>query len=518
LSNALLPSLANQALDRLRKLADGNGIAPEKIALISAEENTYTLEGTLGLIPKNDIQRTRYPGGTRGGKGRKVLPDAASLQLEIQNIQGELEKGGKWVEDSIKELKATPGEGWGLDAAQITLPESAVVLAASETCPSCHGVRLLTCTQCHGQGYNTCAHCGGGRLEACPTCNGSGHNPSQPDQPCPACGGTRTAPCRFCHGVGQLPCPTCHGRKGVPCTGCKGTGQITEEVSFVPGAETYFKLLGEGLPSGLRRGLDRLGIANLSKGHADIETLPPKKDDEPRGNVRDEGKNKNYTAALSYQAKMPYADLKMNFNGRKAIVSVFGKRGTLLGVPAFLDDALEDSRAKLKQAVRGEVVFDAVLDARAIREALEIQLSGKGEAKELRRKYPVGLSQDVAREILTNIRLSLNRFTLRMRSLVAVVCGVLSALLFGAIFLTPVHEQLFGNMPPVIGTLFDIFLPVIVMTASWFGLTSAIRFALQRRFHNIPVSLNQKTGKTGYAMVASIAVFYAVIYAAAHLL
>jgi len=517
LSDAPAVSLADQALSRLRKLADGNGIVPEKITLTKVEEDIYTIEGTLGLVPKNDVQKTRYPGGARGGKNRKILPDMAALQTEIQHIHEEMQKGDKWIQDCIKELKTAPGEGWGLEGAHVTIADTSVILAASETCQACHGVRLLTCAQCNGQGSNICTHCGGAKIETCPMCNGSGHNPSQPDQLCAGCGGSRTAPCRFCHGSGQLVCPTCHGRKGVPCSVCKGTGQITEEVALTCGAETHFKISGQNLPSGLRRGLDRLGIANLVKGYADIETLPPQTEEEPRENVHDHARNKNFVVALSYRAKLPYADLRISFNGYKATINAFGKRCALLGVPSFLDDALEHWRVKLKQATRGEVVLDAALEGRAIHEALELELIGKGQIKELRKKYPVGMSQDVAKEILLNIRLALNRFTLRVRSLVAVICGVLATIIFSGIVLTPLHADLIGRSSKITTTLFDILLPVAVITASWFALSAAVRFTLQRRFRNLTISLNQKTGKTGYVMVIAITVLYFIIYVMAHL-
>jgi hypothetical protein len=510
-----LPSLADQAISRLQKIAAGNGLAPDQVTLTSVEENLYIINGVLSLTPKNDIQKGRYPGKARGGKDHKILPDMSALQMELKRYQEEFQKGGKWINDSVNELKNAPGQGWGLEGAYVTAPDTPVVLATTMSCQACQGRRLLTCPQCNGQGHNTCPHCQGSRQEPCSACNGTGHNPAIPEQVCSICNGSRIAGCRFCRASGQLACPTCHGRRGIDCTSCKGTGQITEEIAFTCGAETHFRIVGEGLPSGLRRGLDRLGIVNLTKGHADIETITPKSDEAPPDAFREATKGISYTPALYYRAQLPYADLRVRLGPSKSIISAFGKKCVLLGVPAFLDDVIEPWRDKLKQATLGKTVLEAALEVRVIRDALALDLNGKGQVFELRRKYPLGLSPDVTKEIMTNIRLAINRYTLRIRTLVAVTCSLLSTLIFTIVLASPLRAKVIQSLSSTSTLMFDIIFPMIITALSWVTLNASTRFVLKRRFRNQPVSLHQKLGKTGHTMLAVIVIIYLIIYATA---
>jgi len=504
--------LTDQTLARLRKLANGNGLNPEKIQLLGAEEKIYTLSGTLTLTPKFDAQTGRYPGPAKAGKGRKVLSDAGSLKQEVDHRKEQFLEGRGWIDACLKELKTAANEGWGLDGAHITLPEQSIILAASSSCPSCHGQQLVTCQQCRGQRTIPCQHCQGRRQELCYGCNGTGQNPQQPDQRCTICQGSRYITCRHCRGSGQIACPSCHGKGGTPCPPCQGTGLVSEDVAITCGAETHFKLKGEGLPSGLRRGLDRLGIINLGKGHADIITVQIAKSDDapaPSAPPAEQGnKEKIATHDIGFEATLPYADLRMNFDGHKALVSAFGKKGALLGVPNFLDDALKPARDTLALAATGAGPFEDALNARAINEALQLELNAKGTPQELRRLYSVGLSQDAMREILGNLRLALKRQTLKTRSVVAVLCCIISSLLFAGIFTTSFHSGLTTNWPPLAQFILDFIILLVPLGLSWFAMNLATRLTLQRKFKNHAIAMRQTTGKTFYTAFATIILLY----------
>lgn len=510
--------LAEQALQRLRKLAEGNGLAPDALQLFSAEEKTYTLEGTILLLPLFETLSTRYAGAPRGSN-RTVLSGGAALRAEVERRKQAFETHPVWIAEAIAQLKEQPAGGWGLDDVRISLPSRSVVLAASEVCPSCQGSKMLTCQQCQGQGTVVCPQCQGNRQELCHICVGSGVNPAQPDQPCIHCNGFRYAPCRFCHGRGQLTCPTCHGQRGTSCSSCNGAGLFTEEVSIACGARTQFRLKSEGLPSGLRRGLDRLGIANLAKGHADIETaVPPPDENEampstsPPGAPPEPKKEKPPKPEVQYIARLPYVDMRVNFAGKKAIVGIFGKKNVLLGVPAFLDRALEPALEKLQRAAKGEAGLEDALDMRAMRDALKLQLAGDGNVNALRRIYPLGLSPQFAGDILANMRRALNRQTLNARSFVAALGAMAGGGVFGGIFLTSLHSQVTHGWNPLTGMAFDAGLLLAVLAACWFALSAATRLVLQKRFPDFTIPLTQKTGKTGYAMLAAIfAVFVAIL-------
>ncbi len=179
----------------------------------------------------------------------------------------------------------------------------------------------------------------------------------------------------------------------------------------------------------MRRGLDRLGIANLTKGHADVTFVESKaapEDHEATGDdheyipgglvgvappitpsgsappampAEDEentgfgsplsGDTKPSEPVLHYMARMPFADLRVDFNGKKIEIGVFGLRNVFIDVPPFLDEPLAPWIEKLEQATKGHGAVYAALEARALREALELHLQGNGNAKEFRRRqYP----------------------------------------------------------------------------------------------------------------------------------
>ena len=389
-----IPPLADQALSRLRKLAEGNGLSPDKIELVEAQEKTYVIEGITHLTPFCEIHTAAYAGPVHG-KERTILPNIGALRMEAQRRQHDFYEKRAWLPAALEELKTATGEGWGLDGAKIGLPQQSVILAANDTCPGCQGRKMFTCVQCHGQGTVVCTYCAGKGLEICYNCAGRGVNPAHPDQPCVICHGKRYIPCRFCKSSGHLICPTCLGKKGTICPQCMGAGVSTQEIALACGATINFSLKGDAWPSGLRRGLDRLGIVNLIKGHADVVRVP----DEPPQKGDDEetaAQKKSAAATVRYHATLPYADLRMRFGGgRVMIVSVFGKRGLTMGVPPFLDDALKPARDKLRKAVLGKLALDKVLgDARAMRDAFALVAAGK----RARRKFPQALSVGLVAE------------------------------------------------------------------------------------------------------------------------
>lgn len=502
--------LAAKTLQRLQKLADGNGLKPDAIHLYSSEENTYTIEGTMTLLPLFETHSLRHGGGPSSQCSRTV-GSSGELKNEIDRLKRDFESKPKWITEAMDQLKGQLAGGWGLDDVMIKLPDQSIVIGASETCSSCHGSRQMTCGQCHGEGHITCPHCQGQRQEICHVCLGSGQNPALPNQTCINCNGMRYTHCRYCNGGGNLNCPTCHGSRGTTCSACGGAGIFTEEVSITCGARTQFKITSQGLPSGLRRGLDRLGTANLAKGHADIESLPPTVEEEeeqvvtpPIAGARqpEAKKTKAPKPEVLYRAQLPYADLRMNFLGKKVIVGVFGKKSVLLGVPPFLDMGLEPVREKLKLVAKGSADIDEILKIRVMRDALMLQISGNNQVVALRKIYPHGLTQNVAAEILRNMRLALNKLTLRSRSLAAVLCALAGSGVFAGTLFTPLFADATQNLKAQAGLGASAAFLFIVMAACWFTLSAATRVALQRRFPKIAIPIAQHTGKTGYGMLA----------------
>ncbi len=500
-------TLAARALDRLRKLAAGNGLEPAAIVVLETQESVFTLKGKMEVSAMCETESLSYPGGVRG-KNRRSVDSLAALQGAVAKHRQEFRENLEWVADVTEEIQSHESQGWGLESAKVTLPEKSATYAATETCPSCGGQKLLTCGQCFGKGTVICPQCQGQGREHCYYCGGRGENPQQPGQPCQTCNGTRFAPCRFCQAHGALPCPTCQGKRGTPCTTCHAMGSLTQEVTVTCGAETHFTMIVEGLPSGLRRGLDRIGIANLGKGHADITASQPEKEegDEPPN-------EKTQILVLVYNVALPYAEMRMDFGSKKAIISAVGKRCAISGVPNFLDASLKPWRNKLRLAAVGQAPLEDAIEARALNDFLSLTVAGKDREKDARRLYPFGLSSEAMAAILNDMRLALKKTTLKTRTVMAVLCFGLSSAFFGLLFETGLEGRITFGWNRYTGMGFDLAALACALGASWMILNFSTRFALQRRFPRLPHALQQKIGKTGYSMLGAItAAFVAFLF------
>jgi hypothetical protein len=510
--------LSDRALSQLRKLADGNGLDPQKILLLKTDEKVYVLEGMINLKPDCDVKTARYPGKLRG-KNCQILPAIEAIQSAVDQKRQESTNPELWLSKAIAELKAQPGEGWGLNEARITLPEASVTFAASGPCLHCHGQALIACIACQSQGMIQCNQCQGRGEELCYHCFGRGDDPNQPGQPCPQCRGSRYATCRFCvvknYPRGYVPCPTCNGRRGLPCPECKGTGLFSEEAAVHMAVIARFRLkMGTGgVPSVFNRTLDRLGLVNLTKGHADIETYTP--DEEEEAEIRQKAPTDGSVPAVFYRAKVPYAEMRLNIDGKLGTASIFGKRGMLVNLPPFLDEAIAVQRTHLSQAAKGQGSLDSAMTARCLREALALQAAGKGNFVDLKRIYPVGLSVDAAKEIMGNMRKALNRTTLHLRAGGAALFTVLAAGGFYGLFFTPLYGRCAAGLRWIVEMGIGIALPLAAMLLAWLLLGLAVRMVLSRRFPGIRFALWQKTGKTGFAMMGLILAVYAAFLALA---
>ncbi len=529
-------TLTDQAIAKLQKLAAGNGLAPESIKLLGSEEKTYLVKGTTRLSPFTSPEAQRTIGPARAVKNAQIASSFTELKSRVEQATKEFQQDKKWLPDALELLKTQPGGGWGITDAKILLESHTKYFVGSEACPTCRGQRATACPSCQAQGAVVCNVCHGSRGEICPVCSGFGFVNGQQDQPCQNCApygllshnGMRAVPCRRCNASGQMICPTCNGRRGVPCESCKATGAVSETIKLVCGFEPHFVMVGEGLPSGLRRGVQRLGIDKLAPHHADIsiaapiveETLKdssvPKVLAYPDKTIDDQtaaqSEEKNIPAEQHYEAQIPYADMRMDFNGVKALVPAFGKRCLLLDVPAFLDTAIEPQREALRRTAQGHNEFDKALAVRVISDALNLTLSNKLDLKELRRRYPYGLSAKTATELIQEMRSALNRTTLAIRTLAAALCAVASIAMFAVYFLLPPHVLWRGLFSPRLWLIADIFPLILALGLSQFLLAQSTRFILHRRFSDMPIATLQKTGKTGYTMMGVIlATFIAAI-------
>ena len=128
--------LADKALAQLQKLADGNGLNPADIRLIKAEEKIYALEAVITLSPDSEVKTAHYPGRPQGKSGQ-IYPTVPAMHAAVDEKQRDfIANPGSWMKIAIEELKAQPGQGWGLNEASVILPNMSSKFAASAACPA----------------------------------------------------------------------------------------------------------------------------------------------------------------------------------------------------------------------------------------------------------------------------------------------------------------------------------------------------------------------------------------------
>jgi len=495
--------LTDKTLARLRSLAKGNGLTPDALELVETKEKIFSLKGTLTLTAQSDIASSQSLGRIKG-KGIRVHTSFADLQNEVQSLQKSFIEDASWLDKALEELERTKGHGWGQDAAHLSWSDKKIHLAATESCPTCRGTAQHPCAECKGLGTLHCYQCEGRGQELCIHCSGTGQDPLDQNHKCPICHGTRFSVCRFCQGNGKTPCLACQGRGFTPCAACKGTGFISQEVEINQGARLDFTLAStSGLPSGLLRMMSRIGNDKLCDAHADISMTytPP------------EEKKVSDHAQIALEAKIPYADIKIKFSGKGALVSVFGKMGKLSGVPPFLDAALSETRKELAQAARGQRSLAGTTEAmRLTREALDLVLSGKTHPNELRRLYPVGLSGETAKEIMTNIVLGLKKDTAHMRLYAGAACVAASTLLFLPFFYLPQLTLFLSGLSASLALGIMALLPLGALGGSWIALSHAAKWSLKRKYPQATIASVQHIGKTGYGTLGLIALIYALLW------
>ena len=502
-------SLTETALSRLRALTKGNGLSPNEIDLIETKEQTYTISGTLTLTPELSVKGRTTLGRVKS-KGSRILSSFEELASEVRAIEKSFKDEADWLDPAIEELDRTDGKGWGHSQALLMWSDQKTILRATENCPTCRGTAQRTCPECKGLGHIFCHYCEGRGQEICTLCVGSGKDPLNPQNKCSTCQGTRYSLCRFCQGTGKMHCTVCQNKGHLACADCKGSGFLSREVLVKKGARMDFVLgATSGLPSGFLRNLSRIGDDRLCKGHADFTLIPP--------SLEDRKAQSHYT--IKIEAKIPYADMKVRFGKKAVLVSCFGKQARLSGVPAFLDEALVSARSTLAGAARGTLPLEAAIKTRLMRDTLALALAGKIHPNELRKQYPVGLSGEVATEIMTNTRQLLKSTTSQTRMAVGLAAAAFSALFFTGLFYTGFFGTFTANLPSPVTLLLKALILTGALGLAWLFLVQSSRWRLQRKFPQTKIVLNQPVGKTGYIIFSLIlAIYLVILFISGHLL
>lgn len=484
--------LTQYALSRLRKLAEGNGIQPENIDVVSTEETIVALGGLLRLTPKAEVATQRLPGKAASlPKNAQTLNSFTELSNFVAEEQKKYAESDSWFEDIKPEIDALPGKGWGCDNARITHDKKEAVSAfARETCQECQGKGNLTCNMCLGRTYTPCPVCNElGFEQPCYNCFGRGREPQNNDLICHVCNGTLRAICRTCQGQRGIPCGQCKGSGILSCPPCGGSGQIVETSIISFGIDVSFNIGSSGeLPAAVRRAFDRYGIGFLTKGHAlNIDYTKPDEVQKPG------------MAVLQYTAQVPCADIVMKFGIDRKRIAVFGAKRMLLEVPPFLDYVLEDGVEALASAAKGKSGLEPALKFRALNDACRLILTGQGSAKNFYRLYPFGFDKNSPAKIMRLMRMAINRTTMLARVVAAAVMAMLAGGAGAALYFMPYSSSRLSMHGLNTRLLLEIIVPILCAILGYFMIGKAAQFRLNRLFPGSGAKARHHGGKLAIA-------------------
>lgn len=392
-----------KGLARLKELVRGNGIDPDKISIVSTDEETYTVHATMDLSPAWDVQEISAKQAKSGFvKKLRTMNDVNTLKSASWPT--------RWLEEVHDELKGLPGKGWGLDQKRIALSAHSTIYGVDEGCRNCHGRGTVNCNHCHGRGFIICSKC-----------YGAGKNPQNHHEDC-----------KDCHGRREIPCPDCKEGQ-VACSICHRTGQITRYFSQKFYADSSFGWNGGSeLPSELLRCIDRAGLAKLAGGHATIT----------------QGKPTENSTRLKYNATLPFAQVKFGIDGQTFKALVLGNKSALLEMKPFFDPIVETHEK------------EGSLDKLRLFADAQKLAAKQQKADALLHLYPAGLSKGTAQKIAVKARRSLYVATRRERWLSLAALSLLSGLIIYAWF-TYDWRSIFGRIPLPLAIWDFLLLPVL---------------------------------------------------------
>lgn len=484
------PSLAERLRSQIARMVQGNGIAPESVVAQDEQSVRVALLGQLD-VRLTCKTKTTQGNGDRHGRWLTTYQNFSELNGTLAALQSQSVKDAESLAYAADQILLEPNEAWGLQAQNMPIHHLDFDVGATETCQQCKGEKISTCQTCNGQRRHECEQCHGKRQMPCTGCFGRGVTSSGED--CLECRRQGTVNCTFCQGQGEVSCRVCNGRGQIPCQPCDATGKQWQQVTFEILAQTSFRMAtAEDYPEHILRHVRRLQPEHLVDGRADIQIKEKQTIDAMR--------------RVTYEATFPITQLQFGIGNLPARFVMMGEKSTMIESARFMDQILAPSLDLLRRARERNVPAPAALAELAkIRFYRDAMSPGKN-GRDLRRKYPFGISAGVLREAPAALQYLLSILTEQPRMLAAV--GFNAALGMVVLYLYHVgktdHAGIqFQDIAILVAALLVNFATLL---ATHFGLTKKTMesFGLKANFSN--VSFRSALGKTGLASLCVTAV------------
>ena len=422
------PALLKRALERIRSVCKGNGIAAEDIKLASSDlEVRITHAATYLSVQPRQSEKTV------NGKQSTGIPVSgrADMQSRIdKTILDAINQPAK-RDSLLKSVMERGDAGFGLKNKTFTLNDLSQDYSWSEGCKTCHGQGRTQCPRCHGQRQEKCNQCHGSTTIACNMCRGTGQimGPDGKPKTCTKCHGKRQIGCPLCHRTGRITCRQCKGTGYANCTACSGTGFQSHIVHLSAQAEPHFEFDRAHLPSGLIRMLEKDPQKLTDSDTVKIEAGP----------IEDELN----TLGVLYRMKFPAGDITFSLKGKPLKATLFGYDARLSGLPPFLEKMIAPGLAALKKAASGHGDV-----GRAVKQASRYRLLGvalitaaqrpvKETTRRLLKTFPLGLQASSAKTIAKQADQATALITRKPRYVGLVLGLIIVALLYGLYYIGP---------------------------------------------------------------------------------
>lgn len=444
--------LAQKALKKIRALCRGNGVEEDSVQIKSARGEMIRCEAITHLELHPEITHSRKKGRVQVGV---VCENPAQIQKAINDITVEAIKKDETRKYLAKMLLDRPDKGFAMHAEYINVDPLNQEFCVHAPCGDCGGHAVVSCNRCGGHRREVCPQCHGRTLTPCTFCHGKGftQGPDGKQVQCNRCFGQRQVACTLCQKTGTVACRQCKGTGNTKCNSCGGAGFYTDITHVAVRLKTLFEIDRAALPHPAVKIIEDNGPQMAANGHIKINAEQVKRED---GGL-----------AIQYETAFPYGDIEFSVNGKPLKAHLFGFKGKLLKLPNFVDNLVEGNFALLMQAASGHgnpaSNIRKASKTRFIGEALlaSVTLPPKKAMMSLKRKYPMGASNDLLKDaiILSNKALANATRKTRFGGLGAGLA--VTALIDAAYFISPLREPIISNINPALPNAVDLLLVIL---------------------------------------------------------
>ncbi len=440
----LSQKLLDTALKKLRRAVEGNGVDTQLVKIKSYDGyvHCFSTKTCLKLAPV--IAKRTEP-----GKNSIAIPLINENDINVKaatRIHNAVINAG--TRESIIQTytRKDPTKGFAAKSIRMPLETLKQDYVLHQECHTCHKTGKIACQRCASKGTTNCEQCYGQRKTICHHCNGQRfiQNGAQRNT-CMHCNGQGKVNCQTCHGQGIVQCAACKSHGHIACVKCAKTG-IFSIIHHMDAEATSSFACDEisKIPQDIAVYLKDEKTRKTFTEHAKVTPITSSQNDFTNQTTADtatintehqaqQGAQQENLITIPFEVKCPYADVVFDINGREYEGKILGYRPIFMNFPNFIEEMASDGIEKLKKAAKSrQNALENIRKATKfafIKESLSLTIRNNNAHafREIKRIYPVGVSDKMVKQTIINIRRSLKNITLMPR-LLALGIGSLLAL------------------------------------------------------------------------------------------